>query len=85
MKEKYSFKFTGYPSGDHEAYCFDVCKSDYRHTTSNEPDKVFDKSCFHKGYYRLYPDDLLLGIAEQHKKYKFEIIIKVKEERVDNQ
>lgn len=83
VKEK-QFIFNGYLSGDYEAFCFDVSKSDYKKITSNEPDKVFDKSYFHKGYYRLYPDDLLLSIAK-HKKYKFEIIIKIKEEGVDNQ
>ncbi|MEK4427654.1 hypothetical protein MHB54_00190 [Paenibacillus sp. FSL M7-0802] len=78
MREK-TIEFTGYPSGDHEAFCFDVDKDDFRLITGRKPNK-FDRAVFSKGMYMIYPSDLLEGLTEADKKYKFEISIKIIEE-----
>jgi hypothetical protein len=78
MREK-TFKFTGFPSGDHEVFCFDVDKNDFKLLTGRKPNK-FDKAVFNKGMYMIYPNDLLEGLTEADKKYKFEISIMVTEE-----
>ena len=51
------YKFRGIPSGDYEAFCFDVTKEEYERITGKKP-KKWDKSKISNGLYRLYPDDL---------------------------
>ncbi|MET3209634.1 UNVERIFIED_CONTAM: hypothetical protein ABIC26_002581 [Paenibacillus sp. PvR008] len=83
MKEK-QFIFNGYPSGDHEAFCFDVDKIVFKQITGRRPNK-FNKAVFNKGLYMVYPNDLLDGLTESGKRYKFEISIKVIEEDISKE
>lgn len=63
-------EFDGIPSGDYESFCWDVDKVTFKRITGNEPEK-YDKSYFHKGLYRLYPD----VIHKNKCKCRFEIKI----------
>lgn len=75
MKEK-TYQFNGISSGDHESFCFDVTKEDFKNITGRVPSK-FEKSVFNKGLYQIYPNDLLDGLVEPNEKHHFEITIKV--------
>ncbi|PYY28177.1 hypothetical protein [Paenibacillus illinoisensis] len=77
MKEK-TFKFTGKPSGDHESFVWDVSKEDFAIITGREP-KSYEKAVFTNRRFMIYPNHLLVGIAdEEETDYEFEITIKAK-------
>jgi len=57
-KNNTEVEFFGYPSGDYEAFCFDVPKEVFIQLTGRKPDR-FDKSYFNKKMYRLYLQDLI--------------------------
>lgn len=49
-------EFNGIPSGDNEAFCWDVDKETFIKINGEKPSK-YDKSFFNKNTYRLYPND----------------------------
>ena len=69
------FEFDGIPSGDYEAFCWDVdydtyvrIKTEvYRMCGRSEEyiqkaiveSSEFDESCFNEGLYRIYPNDVI--------------------------
>lgn len=50
-------EFVAIPSGDHEAFCWDVDRETFIKIKGNEPEEDFDNSYFNKGLFRIYPDD----------------------------
>jgi hypothetical protein len=54
---KNEVEFIGIISGDHEAFCWDVDKTTWKQIKGEAPSK-YDRSCFNKGLYRLYPNDI---------------------------
>lgn len=48
-------------SGDHESFCFDVTKEEYKRIRGKNPTK-YEKSMFNKGLYRIYPGHLFMDI-----------------------
>ena len=47
-------EIVGIPSGDHEAFCFDVSREEYIRIKGSKP-YAYDKG-FSKNTYRIYPD-----------------------------
>ena len=82
---KKDFEFTGYRSGDCECFCFDVTLEDFIKIRGEKPAK-FDESAYYKGFYRIYPTDLIMKLYHTHRDYldgrgpnKFKISIEIEE------
>lgn len=65
------FKFRAFPSGDHEAFCFDVDRETFIKIKGNAPE-VRDASCYRKGKFRIYPGDIFDSKNELKIKIKVE-------------
>lgn len=66
-----NYEFDGIPSGDHEGFCWDVSKEDFKKIKGRDPISC-DKSYFNKGLYRIYPNDFY-GLDEPKCKIKISI------------
>lgn len=57
--------FIGIPSGDNEAFCWDVTKEEFKRLTGKNPSK-HDKSFFNKKHYRIYPGREIPDIVDDN-------------------
>ena len=57
LDDNKSIQFKGMPSGDYESFCWDVSLETFKQIKGINPDE-FDKSCFNKEQYKIYPNDL---------------------------
>lgn len=53
-------EFKGIPSGDYEAFCWDVDLNTFVKITGEQP-KTYDESMFNEGMYRIYPSQFFKG------------------------
>lgn len=66
-----SIEFDAMPSGDHQSFCWDVSKEDFKKIKGVKPKKE-NRSYYNKGLYRIYPDDFF-GIDPVKCKMKIDI------------
>jgi hypothetical protein len=65
--------FVGILSGDHESFCWDVDRETFILIKDEEPTD-YDKSCFNKGLYRIYPDDIFGYQDKNRKEFNIEML-----------
>jgi len=78
MPEKVT-KFTGVPSGDHEAFCFDVTQADFDRLPRpgyGTLDRADCASPFYRSLFQVYPDPLLPEFDE-NTLYDIEVTVRM--------
>jgi hypothetical protein len=67
LSARRKFTFVAVPSGDYEAFCWDVSRDEYIRINGEEP-RYSEESFFNKGMYRIYPGFELPSLIPNTKK-----------------